>query len=369
MITQVNLKNFKCFEDEIVNLSNLNVLAGINGMGKSTVLQSLLLLRQNHALELLSSTKGVSLNGRLVQLGNGRDVLFQYAGTNEIAIRLESSEHGRGHWRWRCQMNEDFLPLQRSDITESIFDEELFNNRFHFISAERLGPRPFYETSNHDVQDKGFIGSRGEYTVNYLEKFERDDIPIKALKHPSVEGNTLRDQINGWLGEIRPGTRVNISSNIDMGLVGLSYQFIAGSDVGNSFRPTNVGFGLSYLLPILVAVLTATPGTLILIENPEAHLHPAGQSKLGQLFSIAAQNGVQLIIETHSDHIINGVRVAARKKVVEPERVKIHFFTGDVVNGQYKNYIVSPELDSDGRIETWPEGFLDEWDKNLMELL
>lgn len=368
MITQINLKNFKCFEDEIINLGNLNILAGLNGMGKSTVLQALLLLRQNHILELLSK-EGVYLNGSLVQLGTGKDVLFQYSKSREIGIELESLENGSKSWCWHFTAEEDFLGIKEQSNNASIYKEELFSDNFHFLSAERLGPRPFYESSNYEVLNKGAIGNRGELAVNYLDRFDGGGVPIKAFKHPSVEGYALRDQINGWLGEIRPGTRLKTSSSNNMGLVELSYQFIAGGDVGNSFRPTNVGFGLSYLLPILVAVLTATPGTLILIENPEAHLHPAGQSKLGQLFSIAAQNGVQLIIETHSEHVINGIRVAARKKVVEPERVKLHFFTGDVVNGQYKNYIVSPELDSDGRIETWPEGFLDEWDKNLMELL
>ncbi|MCR2307254.1 AAA family ATPase, partial [Salmonella enterica] len=71
---------------------------------------------------------------------------------------------------------------------------------------------------------------------------------------------------------------------------------------------------------------------MLIIENPESHLHPAGQSLMGKLCSIAANNGVQLIVESHSDHFLNGIRVAVKQKVVAADDVKVFFLQRDVHN-------------------------------------
>ena len=175
--------------------------------------------------------------------------------------------------------------------------------------------------------------------------------------------------MNAWLSVIRPGTRINVTSNLDLSLVGLRYQFLGGIDAGNPFRPTNVGFGLSFLLPVLVAVLSAKPGAMLILENPEAHLHPRGQGEIGKLLALAAGNGVQVIVETHSDHILNGVRLAVKNKLIKPEQVKLLFFHGEVIDDQFKHYILNPRVDENGRIDLWPDGFFDEWDRQLSELL
>ena len=91
------------------------------------------------------------------------------------------------------------------------------------------------------------------------------------------------------------------------------------------FRATNVGFGLSYILPVITAMLTP-PGTLCLVENPEAHLHPRGQTRIAELAVRAAMTGVQIIVETHSDHFLDGVRIAVRDGLIAPEQIAIHYF-------------------------------------------
>ena len=67
-------------------------------------------------------------------------------------------------------------------------------------------------------------------------------------------------------------------------------------------------------------------GELIVIENPETHLHPKGQANLAKLIALVAEQGVQIIIETHSDHIINGLRVATKQKFIKPNNSKVLFF-------------------------------------------
>ncbi|MBK9636389.1 MAG: AAA family ATPase [Bacteroidetes bacterium] len=116
----------------------------------------------------------------------------------------------------------------------------------------------------------------------------------------------MLSQTSAWEREVSPG--VNVVPTPSGKAFTLKYTF----NKKNDFTPTepfsaeNVGFGLSYALPIIVAALSSSENSLILVENPEAHLHPRGQSQLAKLLALAAQSGVQIIIETHSEHIING---------------------------------------------------------------
>jgi predicted ATPase len=370
MIKKIRLGNFKCFEDESIELSSLNLWAGLNGMGKSTVIQAFLLLRQNYELGLLQRDKGISLNGELVQIGNAKDLLYQYFKSQEVGIEVTVGSDSTVGWKWDAKTDSDNLPFKsKYGEYDNIFKTSLFSAEFHYLTAERLGPRVYFETSNYNVINRNQLGLHGEYTANYLAEFQNRKIPIEQLKHPDSSGLTLYEQVNAWLGVIRPGTRINVTSDLDLSLVGLRYQFLGGIDAGNPFRPTNVGFGLSFLLPVLVAVLSAKPGTLLILENPEAHLHPRGQGEIGKLLALAAANGMQIIVETHSDHILNGVRVAVKNKLIKPEQVKLLFFHGEVIDDQFKHYILNPRVDENGRIDQWPDGFFDEWDRQLSELL
>jgi predicted ATPase len=367
MISRIKLTNFKCFENETIHLNRLNLLTGLNAMGKSTIIQALLLLRQNHELRLLN--EGVSLNGEWLQLGNCKDLLYQYFTSREIGIEILTDAGANALWKWDADTDTDFLRLKKIETAEEIFRCSLFNEDFHYLNAERIGPRVFFETVTHKVVRQNQLGIHGEHSTNYLAEFQNTRIPIEPLKHSDTEGSTLYEQINAWLGEIRPGTRITVTSNLDMSLVGLNYEFIGGSDVGNRFRPTNVGFGISYLLPVLVAILSSKPGAIVIVENPEAHLHPKGQVQMGRLFALAAANGIQVILETHSEHILNGVRVAVKQGKIKKEDTNILYFTGDVIENHFKHYILNPKIDDDGRIDYWPEGFFDELERQLINLM
>jgi predicted ATPase len=127
-------------------------------------------------------------------------------------------------------------------------------------------------------------------------------------------------------------------------------------------KPTNVGFGFSYALPIGVAALTAMPGTLLLVENPEAHLYPTGQSQIGRFLARVAGSGVQVIVETHSDHVINGMRLeVAQSQSLPKEDVVIYFFGAG-------NVPVKIELQSIGVFTSWPSGFFDQTELDLGQL-
>jgi predicted ATPase len=367
MIKRLSLRNFKCFEEADFELTNLNLLTGLNGMGKSTVIQSLLLLRQNFDHNTLE--KRLSLNGDLTQCGNASDVLYQYFNSSEIGIKLQFEDNAIVDWIWDGRSRGDSLNLIKFNGQLNWKEHSLFNSQFHYLNAERIGPRPYFETSTHEVINENQIGSRGEYAANYLAEYQDEDIKIPELAHPSTTGLSLYEQVNAWLSEIRPGTRVSVARSNEMGLVALSYQFVAGSDAGNKFRPTNVGFGLSYILPLLVAVLASEPNTLLLLENPEAHLHPHGQAQMGRFLALAAAKGVQIIVESHSDHILNGIRVAVKEGALTSDQANLLFFTGDVIEGRFTHYIETPKIDRNGKLDYRPEGFFDEWDRQLTQLI
>src|SRR5262249_24563225 len=151
-------------------------------------------------------------------------------------------------------------------------------------------------------------------------------------------------------------------------LVRLSFRFgTAGLSSSNRYRPTNVGFGLTYVLPVVNACLASRPGGIVLIENPEAHLHPHGQTAMATITCAAGAAGAQVIVETHSDHVLNGVRFAVKRGLIGADEVMLHFFSRDAAGTSIK--IETPGLRADGMISEWPEGFFDEWENALDRLL
>ncbi len=367
MIRLLRMENFKCFEKQEIELGALTLLSGLNGMGKSTVLQALLLLRQSYQQEFLQKT-GLALNGDLVKIGTAQDALFEDAKEEKIALELELAGGSKGKWRFNYNKEADVLDLDQADITEDLYQSNLFKDNFHYLQAERLGPRRFFEMSVYQVQQHKQIGTRGEFAAHLLDTYGSEKIIDASLAYPNSESLKLRDQVEAWLEEISPGTRIHIDLHKTMDLVNLEYSFVTGKHVSNKFRSTNVGFGLTYTLPVIVALLAAGPGSLIIIENPEAHLHPKGQVRIGELMAIAASSGIQVVVESHSDHILNGIRLAVYNKKIASDKVMFHYFERKEID-QGKTSVVTPKIDQNGRIDRWPDGFFDVWDKCLETLL
>ncbi|NJM68857.1 MAG: DUF3696 domain-containing protein [Scytonema sp. RU_4_4] len=365
MIRSLRLINFKPFENQFLEFRPLTLLSGLNSTGKSSVLQSLLLLRQSYQQGLLPNI-GLALNGELVRIGTAQDALFEGAGKEDpIGFDLVWENGFKGIWRFNYDREVDVLNLASSPVAQEIYKSSLFSNKFHYLHAERMGPRPFNEMSDYQVRRLGQIGTMGEYTAHFLGIYRDKDIPNGNLSHPKAKSWNLSNQVEAWIGEVSPGTRLNITPKPDVDL--MSFQYSYGDS--NPYRATNVGFGISYTLPIIVAVLASEPGTLILIENPEAHLHPKGQAKMGELLAFAASCGVQVVIETHSDHVLNGIRLAVHSGKLNPKDVQLHYLQRQEKDGLAFTEVISPHIDRNGRIDQWPDGFFDEWDKSLEALL
>lgn len=393
MIHSLRLKNFKPFKDQTLEFRALTLLSGFNGTGKSSVLQSLLLLRQSYQQRVLQQGL-LALNGDFVRIGTAQDALFDGAEEEFISFELFVKLQEKMIWEWRFAYDQkaDVLQTENVIIAPEIDNFCLFGDKFHYLQAERIGPRNVYEMADNMVRQHFQLGTAGEYTAHFLSLFgncnintvglQKKDIQAshqtieyqncensKQLPHPKAKSFELKDQVEAWMGEISPGTRISITSNTDIDLISTQYSFAVGNDISNKYRATNVGFGITYSLPIVVALLASPPGTLILLENPESNLHSRGQTKMGELIALAASSGIQVVVETHSDHLLNGIRLAVHGGKLKPNDVQLHYFQRQEKKGQTFTNVVSPRIDRNGRIDKWPDGFFDEWENSLDALL
>jgi predicted ATPase len=369
MINRVLLRNFKCFESQEIRTQRLTLLAGLNGMGKSSVLQAILLLRQSYLDGLLPDT-GLELNGPLVRMGTARDVLYEDAQEDEFEIGIAWSDGLLTRFVLQYSSEADVLKIAPPSVERVVMYRRIpFTDWFHYLQAERIGPRTINAVSDFQVRDHRQLGTAGEYVGHFLHLYGAEEVNSKELLHPGASTNTLHGQVQAWLREISPGAELHLAVRPEMDLVNLRFSFVTGEQRSNEYRATAVGFGIAYALPVLVALLSSTPESLVLIENPEAHLHPQGQVRVGELIARAAAAGAQVIVETHSDHVLNGIRVAVHSGIVDPGCVALHYFSRMEEGGRVHSRVVSPVIDRNGRLDMWPEGFFDEWDRSLDRLL
>jgi predicted ATPase len=376
MLESLTLTNFKAFARQELRLAPFTLLTGLNSSGKSSVLQSLALLRQSYESGDLAPVgggeAGLLLNEELVQLGIGQDV--RHESYDETGPHITLAVRGDGAsalWNAVYEREADHLKLL-PDQDGGMDGREpagllptLFGPGFQYLKADRVSPQVSYPRSHHAVSTRGFLGAHGEHTVNYLRAHQDDPVEAAALLVPDAASVTLLGQTEAWMQKLCPGVSLEAAGIDGTDTVRLSYRFGSGVSLSNRYRPTNVGFGLTYVLPIVVACLSAKPGTLILLENPEAHLHPQGQTWMAYLASAAAASGAQVVMETHSDHVLNGLRLRVKQGLLSADATAVHYFR----RKDQTSEVVSPVIGPDGRLSEWPEGFFDEWENSLDQLL
>lgn len=360
MIKNIRVKNFKCFEELTVNCRELNLFTGINGMGKSTLIQVLLLFRQSYERSNSGGNNRILLNGHYVSLGTMKDILYWYRKDEDICLAVEEEQQV-----WQCCYDAQKQTLVVKGDLQCPDRSSLAGSGFEYISAERLGPRRTYDDLEGEQSSPTQVGSRGEHAVSSLYQIGSDsDFKVyENMKNPAESSERLELQVNAWMSEISPGIKVKAIPYFDANMMGLRYgqQGIMGEESANA---VNMGFGVSYVLPIIISLLKARKGDLLILENPEAHIHPRGQRRIGELVARAAVNGVQIIMETHSDHILNGIRLSVKQGQIRPDQIKLNYFNVyEEKNGMIKHDMTSPEILLDGSLANWPEGFFDEWDK------
>ncbi|OUD11648.1 DUF3696 domain-containing protein [Thioflexithrix psekupsensis] len=378
MITNIRILNFKSFREISISPRPLNIFTGLNGMGKSSVLQTLLLLRQSYRQNTLLQN-GLLLNGDYIEIGKGKDAYCMYgSGDNIISFELQWNEQLDFHIEFKYEDKDKFglLPLHnKKEYEDEIWKQALFCDNFQYLAAERASPKTFFPASDYHVDQVHTLGNYGQFTTHFIARNRFKAIPTNSLHHPKAISNVLLAQLDAWLGEISPNVQIGALLDDELAVAKLSYKFQVANTLTDEIRPTNVGFGITYVLPIITAVLSSKPGDLLILENPESHLHPKGQSQLGRLFALAAQAGVQLFIETHSDHILNGIRIAVREKDISPDNVVSFHFKRDEEG--YSSHVTPIMIDEkgklyrkmeDGSAGKIPKGFFDEWTNSMMKL-
>lgn len=359
-INKLQLKNFKCLENVQFEFGNLNLLAGANGCGKSSLIHALLLLRQSY--EKAGNVDNLITYGKYVNLGMAKDILYEYAeDTEDISYQLVGGNETLNLvYEYEA---ESHILKSKNDISGNYIDFNLWRDSFEYLSAERIVPQTTYSS----IMQESLLGMHGENALSFLERYG-DSLEVDKVFFDGSGNKSLLYYVNHWMDKLFQGFSLKLSKISEADAVSLRYTEKSRDRVSNTHRPINVGFGITYVLPIVIALLKAKEDDLILIENPEAHLHPRAQRLIGELLVKAAVVGAQVIVETHSDHILNGIRICAKKQMILPEKVKMFFFMKEDIGVKYHVNIYAPVMDEEGNIDIWPEGFFDEWDNALAEL-
>ncbi len=370
MLTRLDLRHFKCFELLRLPLSPLTLLSGSNASGKSSVLQALALLHQTMR-EHEWSTR-LMLNGATLKLGTVSDVVDELYGRQSFEIGILDDEVSH-NWVFAGDRSGMSMAVESVEVggiklekpselryllPDSLGGSDVSLPRrlrgLTLITAERVGPREVY--SLEDRQVTPVVGPSGEHSVSVLH-WGRDEHVLDMLALPGSVPTRFH-QVEARMGSFFPECQLQLQEIKQANAVTLGLRTAKATGF---HRPIHAGFGLTQILPIVIAALSAGQEDLLLIENPEVHLHPAGQALMGQFLADVARAGVQVIVETHSDHVLNGIRRSVKAGRLAAAQVALHFFrprSGD------STQVMSPTMDPSGGIDSWPDGFFDQFDKD-----
>ncbi|MBB1088901.1 DUF3696 domain-containing protein [Lysobacter sp. SG-8] len=359
MLSSVRVLAFKRFTDRTFRLAPLTILAGLNGAGKSSFVQSLLLAAEAESSAVAGT---IRLNDRSFELGAAKDVQ-NWKSEDTIRIELDSTE-GLSTWVIQSPAEDSLYLNVISKPTAVPFPFQRVSRALTYLCAERLGPRAHLPADPVPFSELQ-VGVRGEYCAQIIATIGSQPLQHSDRVRPTSGESSvglLKYEIEGWLSAIARPVEIDAGWFPDSGVTALKFR----SPGGDWVRATNMGFGVSYALPVVLAGLIAERGGLLIVENPEAHLHPAGQSQMGRFLAWIASCGVQVVLETHSDHLLNGIRLAigAEKLLPYCDAVAHYFADGD------GDEVAVDELTftSVGGISHWPKGFFDQYQLDVATL-
>ena len=339
---EFTINGFKCFDEEkTFDLNRLTLLTGANSGGKSSVIQSLLLTK-----------KAAYSNNSEITLAD-KEFALDLGGFNDIASRDSISFDIDGK-RWEIYAEDidddgEIIKFRTEDSTDL---RSIFSTDFSFLAADREAPS--YQYPYKGKAD--LCNCHGSNVGDVYNKHENDNVASSR----SLKGNEnkLKPLLNDWIDYIFPDVKLmieNVGSNM--------YKIVEHGQ----FAATNIGFGITYALPILINGLLVKDGGWLIVENPEAHLHPKAQSNMGYFLACMASAGVRVIVETHSEHIVNGIRRFVLKQDTELKAsdIAIYFFKKD----SKEKSIEKIDVDKDGNLSDLPVDFFDQVRQDMHEII
>ena len=348
MIKNIEIQDFKCFRNNTISLNKATLLLGTNSGGKSSFIQSILLSKiilDNRRVNLIDNSFNINFNSfeDIINVEADDSFIFEIKNDKHECLKV------------KCMSGEDTNILD----TEVFGETGILSSEIIYLSADRNISKI---QMGGDISNLN-LGASNEHLAFILEKGKQKNKInfFKERNHWTTSDTQLLDiQINDWLNYILPNNYVTAINYKYDHLYSLGF----GAN-GKPFKQSNVGFGVSFILPIIVAGLTAEPESIVIVENPELHLHPKAQSNIAAFLATVASNGVQVIIETHSDHIINGFRKAVLN-------TQINLNNTDLVINYFEN---SPNckveevlLNEHAEVDNWPKGFMDQSEEDLFEI-
>ena len=390
-----------------MRLSDLTVLAGQNSAGKSTVVQPLLLIKQT--MEKPFDVGGLAIDGPLVQFTSADQLLSHSAGGKTVEFFLKMSSDNsyvtmfykkaaeRGviidrmeflmDGKHQCWHENDIISPDEVGFPRNILDLVKRAEDEFVVRRERAmlvaGIKPirgdpsrsiglsigFASSPAHSFVDSAtklihLPGLRGNPERNYRITAIESEYPGNFSEYVAsiIHGwqNTKNDNLKNlaenlkalgltWKVQTRPidDTRVEI-------LVGRLPAAIRGG-ARDTISIADVGFGVSQTLPVLVALLAASSGQFVFIEQPEIHLHPKAQVGLANLLLQSVNRGARVIVETHSSLLVLALQEIIAEGKLDPARVSMNWFTRDLVSGTTR--VNEANVGADGSYGEWPSDF------------
>lgn len=327
MLKNLNIQKFKVLENENLDIRPLTVFCGENSSGKSTAIRAMLFFGNGSfdksSYYSFNAIYGLHDDYKYIELEDSNGLIVKAYGANSVYADKPA--------------NLDFNPT--------------------LLCAERIGPRKVYESINTNYD---FIDMQGRLAPFFYHQKQNDNISELAIDN--MEDTTLRSQVAYWLNHIL-GTTVK-TENIQDNII-VAYQ--APHDV-EAYSPLNTGFGTSMVFPILIACLTAKISDTVIIENPEVHLHPKAQSKLADFFAFIVQKGVQIILETHCEHLIYKLCYNVNQGIIDYDKVVFQY---KEINKPFEAIYTDKKgrfVDEKDELKDFPTGFFDATLKEYMSI-
>ena len=324
MIKNLKIYAFKSIKDLEFDCSALNLFVGTNSSGKSSCLQALLLYEQNLKMR-------AGLNGNYISLGEFREIRNNYMPREDIRIQLDGNNVDGEEFTdgLRLTETEDGYETVREFDPKKVNkpcgpeSESQFYTEFHYLSCHRIGALDIYQ---RNVNHYSKFGSNGEFALDYLLDHGTDLVGEELCEDSENISRTLLDQVNYWLKYII-GTELSLREIQKTNCLQVTYNNNPANSNSDAMyrRPVNIGSGVSYLISIIIACLGSCENSLIIMENPEIHLHPKAQARLTELLYRTACSGRQLFVETHSDHIFDGLRVGISSRGWQQDKIRVNF--------------------------------------------